>query len=65
MVVGSRREMRGAKDDSGSQWTFCSVEDKKRSADTEQKRTFKQQVLLGQDRKKKSWGIVLKNYDIK
>lgn len=39
MVLGSRREMRGARDDSGSQWTFCSVEDKKRSADTEQKRT--------------------------
>lgn len=56
MVLGSRREMRGAKDDSGSQWTFCSVEDKKRSANTEQKRTFKQQVLLGQDRKKKRAG---------
>ena len=39
MVLGSRREMRGARDDSGSQWTFCSVEDKKQSADTEQKRT--------------------------
>ena len=29
MMLGSRREMRGAEDDSWSQWTFCSVEDKK------------------------------------
>lgn len=53
MVLGSRREMRGARDDSGSQWTFCSVEDKKRSADTEQKRTSS---LTGAGQEKKRAG---------